>query len=217
MFRFDMEINAWVPLNYEATYTQPVTVHGDSLDEFPDGAEVTPIQLNEEQAARLNAVRGDTTITLEDLMAYVLDGAEVHQKSTYDKQVAMTSVIEQLPEEVIENNIDALSDSFPPWRKNVPYKAGAHVTHHGMLYKVRQAHTSLEHQPPDAEGMLAIYLPYNPPGTIVDYDPDRNLSANPYQVGELVRFPYGVYECVRTTNFSPEEYAPDWIKREDLT
>ena len=73
------------------------------------------------------------------------------------------------------------------------------------------------HQPPDLEGMLAIYLPYTPRGQIVDYDLNRNLAANPYQAGELVRFPYGVYECKRITNFSPQEYAPDWIKRDDLT
>ena len=209
MFRFDMEINAWVPLNYEATYMEPITVHGDSLDEFPDGAEVTPIVLTEEQTARLSAVRGDTTITLEDLMTYVLHGDDVPHKLAYDKEAAMASVIEQLPDEVIEANLETLSDSFPPWRKNVPYKAGAHVTHYGGIYKVLQAHTSQEDWTPDLAPSLFATLLTSPTGEALEWV--QPGSANPYMKGDRVIFEGKVYESLIDDNiWSPTEYPQGW-------
>lgn len=47
------------------------------------------------------------------------------------------------------------------WAKNTPYEAKEVINHLGIAYRVITTHTSLEHQPPDAEGMLAIYRPLN--------------------------------------------------------
>ncbi len=62
-----------------------------------------------------------------------------------------------------------LSPICPDWEAETHYEAGEIVNHDGQAYRVVQAVDSLEHQPPGAEGMLAIYRPIDPAtGTIDD-------------------------------------------------
>ena len=52
------------------------------------------------------------------------------------------------------------------WAAGIHYDALEIVNHEGQPYRVVQAVDSLEHQPPGAAGMLAIYRPIDPaPGT----------------------------------------------------
>lgn len=53
----------------------------------------------------------------------------------------------------------ALAPVCPEWASGTHYEAGEIVNHEGQAYRVVQAVDSLEHQPPSAEGMLAIYRP----------------------------------------------------------
>lgn len=53
----------------------------------------------------------------------------------------------------------ALSPVCPEWQAGTHYEAGEVLNHEGQAYRVVQAVDSLEHQPPGAEGMLAIYRP----------------------------------------------------------
>lgn len=70
----------------------------------------------------------------------------------------------------------ALSPICPSWGAGTHYEAGEIVNHDGQAYRVIQAVNSLEHQPPGAEGMLAIYRPLNTEnsGTIDDPIPFVN-------------------------------------------
>ena len=62
-----------------------------------------------------------------------------------------------------------LSPVCPDWEAETHYEAGEIVNHDGQPYRVVQAVDALEHQPPGAEGMLAIYRPIDPAtGTIDD-------------------------------------------------
>ena len=212
MFRYDGI--KWVPYAHKITYTQTLEVYDDILSPYPADAVVEDVTLTPEQTKRLEAVTDE--IPISDLTAFVMDDADIPGVESYRAGIALETLIDELPDSLVISNLDVILELAQVWKKDTHYLTGQRLSHNGKLYQVRQEHTSQEHQPPDAEGMLAIYLPYNPPGTIVDYDPGRNLAANPYQVGELVRFPYGVYECKRVTNFSPQEYAPDWVKRDDL-
>ncbi len=116
---------------------------------------------------------------------------------------------------------------FDWWRAGVAYAEGDVVRHgagtepeipgherdsarnpyHCGLYRVRQAVTSAEHQPPDAEGMLAIYTPVQVP--------DEGGEALPWVSGEIVGFgerrTYGgvVYECVMPGGAGANVWAPD--------
>lgn len=70
----------------------------------------------------------------------------------------------------------ALAPVCRDWEANHHYEAGEIVNHNGQAYRVIQAVDSLEHQPPGAEGMLAIYRPLNPghAGTLEDPIPFVN-------------------------------------------
>nr|DAR45291.1 MAG TPA: ChiA1-BD-binding domain protein [Caudoviricetes sp.] len=63
----------------------------------------------------------------------------------------------------------ALAPVCPEWAAGTHYEAGEIVNHEGQAYRVVQSVDSLEHQPPDAEGMLAVYRPLDPhTGTVDD-------------------------------------------------
>lgn len=61
-------------------------------------------------------------------------------------------------------------DLYPFWTAGASYKAGDRVRHAGVLYAVEQPVNAEAHQPPETEGMLAIYRPIEPKhaGTIDD-------------------------------------------------
>ncbi len=64
----------------------------------------------------------------------------------------------------------------PEWAAGQNYKAGDIVNRNGTAYRVIQDVLSLENQPPDADGMLAIYRPISltSSGTIDDPIPFEN-------------------------------------------
>ena len=63
---------------------------------------------------------------------------------------------------------------FDEWKAGETYAAGYRLAHKGVVYEVVQEVTALEHQAPDAEGMLAVYRPLSntegedPAGTAED-------------------------------------------------
>lgn len=65
----------------------------------------------------------------------------------------------------------ALSPICPEWQAGTHYESGEIVNHEGQAYRIVQAVDSLEHQPPGAEGMLAIYRPLNTENTGTLEDP----------------------------------------------
>lgn len=60
-----------------------------------------------------------------------------------------------------EYTVFATAELFPKWAADTDYTANQRIQHNGIVYKVVQDVHSLEHQAPDAEGMLAIYQPLN--------------------------------------------------------
>ena len=64
----------------------------------------------------------------------------------------------------------------PEWAAGQNYKAGDILNHNGTAYRVIQDVLSLENQPPDADGMLAVYRPISltSSGTIDDPIPFEN-------------------------------------------
>lgn len=64
----------------------------------------------------------------------------------------------------------------PEWAAGQNYKAGDILNHNGTAYRVAQDVLSLGNQPPDADGMLAIYRPISltSSGTIDDPVPFEN-------------------------------------------
>ena len=58
-----------------------------------------------------------------------------------------------------EFSLFAAAELYPVWAAGAAYTAGQRIQHSGIVYQVMQNVTALEHQAPDAEGMLAVYSP----------------------------------------------------------
>ena len=55
----------------------------------------------------------------------------------------------------------ALSPVCPEWQAGTHYESGEIVNRNGQPYRVVQTVDAIESQPPDADGMLAVYRPLN--------------------------------------------------------
>lgn len=99
--------------------------------------------------------------------------------------------------------------AYPKWKANVEYAVGDRVRYKDILYKVLQAHTSLDNWTPDvAPSLFAKVLP-GQDGDIGDWEqPD---STNPYMTGDKVRFEGHIYESLIDNNvWSPAAYPAGW-------
>lgn len=95
--------------------------------------------------------------------------------ATLKSALEMRAVSTSIP---LKDDVSALTLSpiCPDWEAGTHYESGEIVNHNGQAYRVIQEVDSLEHQPPGAEGMLAIYRPLNPDhaGTLEDPIPFVN-------------------------------------------
>lgn len=75
-------------------------------------------------------------------------------------RAATQSLAASASDEVVAQTTMAIYDV---WAPNTHYNYNQPLVHEGQLYRVAQAGgvDSLEHQPPNAEGMLAVYRPIN--------------------------------------------------------
>lgn len=229
MFRYDYDNKRWIPFERKVSYTatHEYYINNDNVDPSLPNLKIVEIVLTDEQKARLEQVREIESMGIDEITRYVMEG-------TLDDTTEMAPVVKQKQavealiksvdlETVAQGVLETMKPLFNEWKEDTFYPEGTPVLRFGLVYKVRQSHTSLTHQPPDAEGMLAIYLPIQHPNTISDYDPSRNLGAQFYQVGELIRFPAkngimaGVYESTAVHGYNPWEYMGYWKKRADLT
>ena len=70
-----------------------------------------------------------------------------------------TTTLQTASFSVSEFAVMAQAHVFDSWQAGQSYSAGYRLEHEGIVYEVVQAVTSIETQPPNAEGMLAIYRP----------------------------------------------------------
>ena len=83
------------------------------------------------------------------------------------RRKAETLVMERVQESALQTAafsasefaVLATAEAFPLWAAGEAYAAGRRIQHEGVVYEVVQDVTALENQPPDAEGMLAVYRP----------------------------------------------------------
>lgn len=95
----------------------------------------------------------------------------------------------------------------PDWKAGTHYEARDVVNHNGQAYKVIQAVDSLENQPPDAEGMLAIYRPLMPEHEGTLEDPIPFVSGMDVYNGKYYSYNGSVY--LAKTDMLPCTWAPD--------
>ena len=96
-------------------------------------------------------------------------GAELVSAQALAKSLLSVRVMRSLAQtesfSVSEFATLAKAKQFPEWTVGETYATEQRVTHEGVLYEVVQQVTAQEHQPPSAEGMLAVYRPLSSVGS----------------------------------------------------
>ena len=176
-----------------AFYDQGIT------PEIPEGA----VELTDEEWQELleQQSAGKVITTGEDGNPVVSDppppSAEEQAKWAAEElyqTLQKRSVMQSIP---IDDDATAitLAPICPEWQAGTHYEAGEIVNRKGQPYRVVQAVDSLEHQSPDADGMLAIYRPLNTENSGTVDDPIPYVSGMDVYNGKYYSFNGNVYLC----------------------
>jgi len=113
-------------------------------------------------------------------------------------RAATQSLAASASDEVVAQTTMAIYDV---WAPNTHYNYNQPLVHEGQLYRVAQAGgvDSLEHQPPNAKGMLAAYRPINV------------TAAGTYE--DPIPFTYGM-DCFAGKHYSYEGQV--WLRNSDM-
>ena len=105
----------------------------------------------------------------------------------------------------------SIPDLLPTWDELLaagqPIQPGVCLMHEGQCYRVVQDVTPLENQPPDMEGMLAIYRPIEREHTGTLADPIPWVSGMDCKEGKYYRYEDKTYLC--KADMIPCMWPPD--------
>lgn len=109
----------------------------------------------------------------------------------------------------LEDDATALvvAPACPEWSAGTHYEACDVVNHNGQAFKVIQPVDALENQPPDAEGMLAIYRPLMPEHEGTLDDPIPFVNGMDVCNGKYYSYNGSVY--LAKADMMPCTWAPD--------
>lgn len=115
---------------------------------------------------------------------------KVQAEATLDelaREQTRKSVIRAIP---IDDDETALSvaPACPEWSAGEHYAAGDIINRNGQAYRVIQAVDAIESQPPDADGMLAVYRPLNLSDTGTAGDPIPYFNGMDVYTGKYYSF-----------------------------
>lgn len=106
------------------------------------------------------------------------------------------------------------ASAYRIWKGGEKFAQWELISHKDIAYQVQQKTTAQEHQPPDSEGMLAIYVPYVVAGP--DGVKPWAYGAH-YTTGDLVRKDGVVWEAKK--DMKPCVWEPtegnEWTRRDD--
>lgn len=115
-----------------------------------------------------------------------------------------------------------MPDLFPAWEavlsEGKELTAERVISKDGQLYRVVQAVTPIESQPPDGEGMLAIYRPINPEHAGTADDPIPWVYGMDCHAGKYYSYEGAVYMVAEGGDMIPCTWPPDtagmwqWVK-----
>lgn len=134
---------------------------------------------------------------------------EFNKKFIANNFVSKTNADEILVKaDLTQEEINALQGLYDEWQVNKAYTVGEYVRYNNTLYKVIQAHTSQADWMPSVTASL--YTIVQAVGVIEEWGV-RNLTVNPFMIGEQVRFNGVVYESVIDNNvWTPLAYPQGW-------
>ena len=115
------------------------------------------VALWEEEKARLEE-EANRPPTEEELAAQAVAEARVQSRSILMARM-QADMVQTGTFAAAEFATFAKAGLFTDWAAGQTYAKGYRLAHKGIVYEVMQEVTSLENQPPDAAGMLAVYRP----------------------------------------------------------
>lgn len=127
--------------------------------------------------------RHDLTEITEETLP--LDLLEEEARTSIDGMV--------LESELTAEELEAIHVLYEKWAADTSYPAGEILSHNAKLYYVVQPITSAAHQPPDGEGLLALYTPISPPDVIAPWV--QRWAPPYYQIGDRVTHNGHIWEC----------------------
>lgn len=106
------------------------------------------------------------------------------------------------------------ASAYRVWAGGEEFAQWELISHKGIAYQVQQKTTAQEHQPPDATGMLAVYVPY----VVADASGVKPWAYGAhYTTGDLVRKDGVVWEAKK--DMKPCVWEPtegnEWTRRDD--
>lgn len=111
-------------------------------------------------------------------------------------------------DELSEEELTEMIDLYPQYEIDCPYVVGDIFKYEGKLYKVIQAHTSLENWKPNE--LPALYLSLMPENIIPEWV-QPTMAEDAYKIGDKVIFEGKVYESIIDSNtWSPTDYPQGW-------
>lgn len=106
------------------------------------------------------------------------------------------------------------ASTYRIWKAGEEFAQWELISHKNITYQVQQDTTAQEHQPPDATGMLAVYVPY----VVADASGVKPWAYGAhYSTGDLVRKDGVVWEAKK--DMKPCVWEPtegnEWTRRDD--
>lgn len=85
---------------------------------------------------------------------------------------------------------------YDEWQPNTEYAKGKRLTYNGRVYEVQQQTVSSEVYPPDAEGVLALYVPLSTDGSGTLEDPYVWIYGMHVEAGVYVTYNGQTYKAI---------------------
>ena len=128
-------------------------------------------------------------------------------RNKIDANIAATRKLIRV-DELTEEELTEMIDLYPQYEIGYSYLVDDIFKYEGKLYKVIQAHTSLENWVPNE--LPALYLNLMPENVIPEWVQPTG-SHDAYNTGDKVIFEGEVYECIIDGNtWSPIDYPQGW-------
>lgn len=125
-------------------------------------------------------------------------------------QALSPTVQDKLPE-----SAGLFASTYRIWKAGEEFAKWELISHKNIAYQVQQDTTAQEHQPPDATGMLAVYVPY----VVAGPDGVKPWAYGMHVItGDLVRDEGVVWEAkkdMKPCTWRPAE-GNEWTRRDDL-
>ena len=154
-----------------------------------------------------------TLFGLEGVCAEELKRLDTAQQVIGGPMVAAVCAFAEISTEIPDNTALKMVSLFPTWDDvllaGVKLPKGRIIAQDGHLYRVEQEVTPQDHQPPDGEGMLAIYRPIDQTHAGTLEDPIPWVYGMDCPAGSYFSYQGHIYRVAEGGTMAPCTFPPD--------